>query len=263
MCTNPKNVHGFWFHCGKCFECCNAYSNMWAQRCIDESKLYVHNCFVTLTYSKTDGDLHKDDLQKFLKRLRKKIEPHKIRYFGCGEYGGRGNRPHYHLIIFGWQPPDMKFVSQKKGVRYYGSKFLEQIWQGNEKIWQDTRQGGFISVAEVNFRTCRYCAKYLQKLDERPHNVAPFTVMSRRPGIGAQSVKPSMLIDGLMYCDSKALPIPKFYIDKLEQMGYNVDVLKEKRKYLYSAKNGSFTDLSAVESARKRGAEQLKWLKKM
>lgn len=228
---------------------------------MDEAKLHTDNCFITLTYEKTDGELHKDDLQKFLKRLRKRISPIKIRYFACGEYGSRGNRPHYHLILFGWKPPDMEYVTKRKGVEYYGSKYLEEIWRSNEKTWNNGRQGGFISVAEVTFRSCRYCAKYLQKLDERTHSVSPFTVMSRKPGIGAHSVSESMLLTGLTYCDGKSSAIPRFYVDKLKQKGYNVDILKAKRQYVYQHKYGTFTDLSAVDSARKRGEVHNKMLK--
>ena len=238
MCTNPIQLAGSlnYFKCGKCMECCQAYSNMWAQRCMDEAKLHNSNCMVTLTYETTDYKLHKRDLQKFLKRLRRRIEPIKIRYYACGEYGSLKGRPHYHLIIFGWFPHDAEFVCKKKGVSYYGSKFLEEIWRNDEEARQGGRQGGFVSVTDINFKTCRYCCKYLQKLDERCHEVMPFTVMSRKPGIGAHSVTDEMLLTGMMYCEGKSLPIPKFYVDKLEQKGYNVDVLKARRSYVYENK---------------------------
>lgn len=265
MCTKPVNVGGNFFPCGKCFECCEANANMWAQRCMDEAKLHKENCLITLTYEVTDGNLYKRDVQKFIKRLRRRIEPKKIRFYLCGEYGGRRNRPHYHVVCFGWFPPDAKYVCTKKGVDYFGSEQLAEIWRSDEEARQNGRQGGFVSVATLNFRACRYCCKYLQKLDERPHKVMPFTLMSRRPGIGAQAVKPEMLINGTMYCNGKSLPIPKFYVDKLEKFGYNVDVLKARRKYIYQNKQGTFypVDINgyrdyeatrlAVDSARRRG----------
>ncbi|ETR80119.1 nonstructural protein [Chlamydia pneumoniae B21] len=38
-------------------------------------------------------------LQLLLKKLRKRISPHKIRYFECGAYGTKLQRPHYHLLL--------------------------------------------------------------------------------------------------------------------------------------------------------------------
>ncbi len=230
---------------------------------MDEAKLHKENCLITLTYKETDGNVNKRDLQKFFKRLRRRIAPKTIRYYACGEYGGRNDRPHYHIVCFGWFPHDAKYVTTKKGVEYYGSKFLEEVWRNDEEARQDGREGGFVSIAALNFRACRYCCKYLQKLDDRHHKVKPFTVMSRKPGIGANSVNPNMLVNGLMYCDGKTIPIPKFYVDKLKQMGYNVDVLKARREYIYRNKADSFYNPSAVDSARERGRIQLDRLKHM
>ena len=71
-----------------------------------EAGQHTDNAFVTLTYADDqlpDGNsLCPEDVTKFLKRLRKRIDPVKIRYFLCGEYGeGSTSRPHYHLILFG------------------------------------------------------------------------------------------------------------------------------------------------------------------
>lgn len=51
--------------------------------------------------------LRKTDLQSFFKRLRKAHPPidkddptTQIKYYAAGEYGGKTNRPHYHIIIF-------------------------------------------------------------------------------------------------------------------------------------------------------------------
>lgn len=95
--------------CGKCVECLMSYSNEWALRCVLEASLYRDNCMLTLTYRDNPVTLIKRDYQLFLKRLREALSPLKIRYFGCGEYGARGQRPHFHIIIFGWKPDDLDF----------------------------------------------------------------------------------------------------------------------------------------------------------
>lgn len=74
-----------------------------------EASQYKENAFLTLTYAPENlplahgqiPTLRKSDAQKFLKRLRKRLEPHRIRYFLVGEYGDQSGRPHYHAAIFG------------------------------------------------------------------------------------------------------------------------------------------------------------------
>lgn len=63
--------------------------------------------FATLTYrngdSGYDGNLHKEHIRSWIKRLRK-LYPCKIRYIVCGEYGTKRGRPHYHAILYGIEP---------------------------------------------------------------------------------------------------------------------------------------------------------------
>lgn len=80
------------FPCGKCVECKEQYSTEWAFRCMLEASKHEQNCFITLTYN--DANLPKEGVckrsaQLFMKRLRKSIEPLKVRYFLCGEYGAK------------------------------------------------------------------------------------------------------------------------------------------------------------------------------
>ena len=45
------------------------------------------------------GQLWKDELQRFFKRLRK--GGYKFRYVASGEYGEKTRRPHFHIALFG------------------------------------------------------------------------------------------------------------------------------------------------------------------
>lgn len=165
--------------CGKCVECCKAYSMEWANRCLCEKKLHKQSCFITLTYKDNPVSLVKRDYQLFLKRLRRRLSV-PIRYFGCGEYGEKGGRPHYHFIIFGWCPDDLVFLYKtNKGSLIYKSAFVADTWASCNSL------AGFISVGEVTPETCVYSAKYLAKLNPPPPGcVPPFCAMSRKPGIG-------------------------------------------------------------------------------
>ena len=104
--------------CGQCVGCRLEYSRQWAVRCCHESSLHIYNCFITLTYDPEhlpdDGSLDIKHFQKFMKRLRDKLHPLRIRFFHCGEYGDKTRRPHYHALIFGYSFPDRKILKKSK-----------------------------------------------------------------------------------------------------------------------------------------------------
>lgn len=217
--------------CGKCFECCKAYSREWAIRCMREMKDNNNiGCFVTLTYKETDGKLHKKELQDFIKRLRSHLHEEckkqgtldiRIRYFGCGEYGGKRGRPHYHINIFGWRPDDLVWCWHKNGEDYYCSPTIGKLWPL-----------GFNTVGDINYKTAFYTAKYMAKLDDRYHEVKPFTIMSLKPGIGCLNVTYEDLIREKIYIDDKISPLPRAFVKKLEKSGFNIDMLKLHRRII-------------------------------
>lgn len=106
------------FPCGRCLSCRANKSAEWALRLQFEAKEYKDFCFVTLTYAPEflpeNYSLVPSHLSGFVKRLRRALEykgvTYKIRYFGCGEYGERRGRPHYHLFIFGLKQEDFDCV---------------------------------------------------------------------------------------------------------------------------------------------------------
>lgn len=91
------------------------------------------------------------DVQKFLKRLRKAYKK-KLRFFCAGEYGEQTARPHYHMILYGWEPTDLKQLYKIHHNGYYTSEWLEKLW-GN----------GQIQIAQAVPETWRYVAGYVQK----------------------------------------------------------------------------------------------------
>lgn len=166
--------------CGKCEACIEQRTKSWAIRCVLEAQQYVNNCFITLTYNekcKPKGGLCKKDVFKFIKRLRNKYGAG-IRYFGCGEYGTKYDRPHYHAILFNFWPSDAVpiFRDSHTDCIYFKSKELQSLWPF-----------GFVSIGEVSYNSCAYVARYCQKkiadmgiVRQNPE----FSFMSRRPGIG-------------------------------------------------------------------------------
>lgn len=150
-----------------------------------ESSLYDANYFLTLTYAPehlpSDGSVHLKHLQKFHRKLRKKIGP--TRYYQIGEYGKpeNGHRPHYHLALFNTEFEDLvKVENSRSGADQFVSPLIHKVWpQGRHR------------VGELNFESAAYLARYITKKITGPHSdehyqgrTPEFSTMSRRPGIG-------------------------------------------------------------------------------
>lgn len=148
--------------CGQCYGCRLEYSRQWAVRCVHESKQYVDNCFITLTYDDEhlpwDHSLNKRHFQLFMKKLRKEHGTKKIRFYHSGEYGEPTPendfiaRPHYHALIFNHHFNDREIFTEKEGICLYTSDDLDRIWSM-----------GFTTVGDLTFESAAYTARYVMK----------------------------------------------------------------------------------------------------
>ncbi|AXL15276.1 replication initiator protein [Microviridae sp.] len=144
--------------CGQCYGCRLDYSQMWAVRSMHEAQLTEdNNCMVTLTYDENhlplDGSLNPPDVQKFLKRLRKRHTGQTIRFLAAGEYGPSvGQRPHYHILLFGYRPNDLDLFFENEGIPTYTSESLQRVWNM-----------GFTTVSDLTIETAAYVARYVLK----------------------------------------------------------------------------------------------------
>lgn len=158
--------------CGKCYACRQSLVNSWVSRFLAECKSSEFQLFITLTYS--DENLHYNDnsnpslvkrhAQLFFKRLRKDFPEGRIRYYLCAEYGGTTWRPHYHVLLFcsGCDKDECK--------------------DSISKHWSH----GHIHCGTVGPASIRYCANFHVHKSATPDGYTPtFTLMSRKPGIGA------------------------------------------------------------------------------
>lgn len=247
MCLYPKKFRGMLVDCRKCFECSLKYSNQWAYRIMLEASLYKDNSFFTLTYNNENlesNSLCKRDLQLFIKRLRKHFKNDKLRYFACGEYGSLHGRPHFHIIVFNLHLDDLFFHSiDKKGIKIYRSPTLEKLWTK-----------GFSSVGDLSFDSALYCAKYMQKsLDKDDNRVKPFTIMSLKPGIGANAINAKMLLTDKIYFNGKHIPIPRYFLKVFENRdGYDLSELRKKREIYMNGVKFSMEDLQSLQFRRDR-----------
>lgn len=222
-----RQLDTFLIPCGRCIGCRLDYSRRWATRLMLELQTHTSAFFVTLTYddehlprgTKGIPSLVPDDVQKFIKRLRRDQDYRgidtKIRFFLAGEYGEQSHRPHYHLILFDWIPPefDLQFLKySKNGDKYYTSLSLQKLWPY-----------GYNLVAGVTWQSCAYVARYILKKQtgDNAHvyedmAISPeFTRMSRKPGIGKEYYDlhaKKLLEDGYVQLEGglKA-PIPRYF----------------------------------------------------
>lgn len=190
--------------CSKCFFCLQSKRAAWSFRIEQEHKRSNTAYFLTLTYE--DGHLpinevgeetlRKTDYQAFMKRLRRCVEPVKLRYYSVGEYGDLFDRPHYHSIMFNLPQPVV------------GS--LDQAWQK-----------GYVHVGSVSRASIHYVTGYvINRFDVRSGREPPFSVMSRRPGIGydyVEKYKEWHRSDFKNYAQSgpNKHALPRYYREKL------------------------------------------------
>lgn len=201
--------------CGKCLSCRLENSRQTAIRCVHESLQYPKNSFITLTYSDENlksAKLQYRDFQHFVKKLRshihdeelKKIYPEiktqmerrehhrsntqgiresvkartRISVFCTGEYGDKKKRPHWHAIIFNWEPDDKEYKeTTDRGDKVYSSKTLSNLWTE-----------GISEFGSVTFESASYVARYATKKlyhgKDGTHDYEPISRRSTKQAIG-------------------------------------------------------------------------------
>lgn len=244
------NWEAFSLPCGKCLHCRLQLARAKAIRCVHQAKQSNYNCFLTLTYDNAhipgDGSYNKNHPVAFVKKLRDKLcrdlgcrikyssldtgkvrsfyihRCPKIKTFGCAEYGEQLSRPHFHLIIFGWYPPDAKYKElsgnrwSEKTNKIYTSEILTKLWEH-----------GFHSIGDLTLESAQYVAGYVTKkiggerAKDHYKNLPPERTICNSQGIGLEWLKKyyfDLLINNSVVHNGKELPIPTFYIRKLKDI---------------------------------------------
>ncbi len=210
QCLSPfnKDIDGqrIPLPCGKCYECRARRVSGWSFRLLKEAERSSSAFFITLTYEneniprseKNFKTLDKSDLQKFFKRLRKRNK-NKLKYYACGEYGTRTERPHYHIILF--------------------NADQETIF----KAWKL----GHIHIGQCEPASVGYTLKYMSKESKIPkHNnddrLKEFSLMSKR--MGENYLTEQMIAYhkadlanrvNITIEDGKKIVLPRYYRDKI------------------------------------------------
>lgn len=243
--------------CGHCIECRIQDASDKTVRMVHESKSHEVNTYVTLTYRDKDlpenGHLDHRDFQLFMKRLRK-LTPFRFKFYMCGEYGEKFDRPHYHAILFGCDFNDRVFYKKNRnGDNLYTSKLLDDTWLK-----------GDCTVGDVTPQSCRYVAGYVTK--KITGDMADLHYQGRPPeyGRGSHGLGLEYLIkyghqwmtQGFIVIDGGKYRIPRYYDEKFKALdGLTFDVVKDDRILKALARpddphsDGSFNRYSAVDKS--------------
>lgn len=150
--------------CGKCSECLNQRSKLYALRCLMEARMHDEVCSLILTYDNDhlgDNVLNYQHVQSFFMRLRtyvlRRYGKTGLKFFTTGEYGDKKGRMHWHMMIFGWKPDKDRerfevYPSGKTREPRYKSLKLQELWQQ-----------GYVDVTDFDETHAFYIARYVQK----------------------------------------------------------------------------------------------------
>lgn len=220
--------------CGKCIACRLNRQREKKIRLMHEAQQYHGKVvFLTLTYNDENlplgSTLVKRDLQLFLKRFRRKLEPRQIKFFACGEYGDTTERPHYHMILFNVALDDPVF----KNKQYIPSKKAYYVALDEWPL-------GHCTVAQANDARFAYVAKYCVKkfnandVDHYHGRLPEFCLTSRGIGLTwALNHAERLKEDNCVTIRGSKVPLPRYYIDKTFDFMEKIDRrLKMKEKML-------------------------------
>ena len=258
--------------CGSCYGCKVRKTLDWSLRCMHELQMHDDiGCFLTLTYDDdnipSDGGLVKAHLRAFHDSLRKKLKRKGIKsykYYQCGEYGEISNRPHYHMIIFGYKPHDIQPYFQKNGYQTWTSDVITKSWKK-----------GMCVLGDVTRESCAYVAKYCQKkitgdmaqehyarfdseTGETWQVLPEFQSVSNKPrGIGfewfEQFYKSDVFPRDEIAFQGKLFPVPRYYYETLEELNPELfERVKDQRNdaRLYKDLNLEIEEAARVEKVR-------------
>lgn len=215
--------------CGKCLACRIQKRKEWSMRLWHELSYHDRHVFLTLTYDDyhlpDDESLRIRDIQLFIKRLRKDLakDGRKIKYFACGEYGGRTHRPHYHAIIYGLglDKPDKQLVMDN---------WMKCDWS----VYKIRKE----SFGRVEAKSINYVAGYIhsklsgneaREVYDNTGREPVFRILSQ--GLGKQFAldnREQLQEAGCVTMNGIKHAIPRYYINTL---GINIESIQEQARY--------------------------------
>lgn len=216
--------------CGQCIGCRLMRREQLKLRMLHEASLHECNCFWTLTYRDEClppyGSLRMADVSSFIKRLRKRIYPQKVRFQAKSEYGPNTFRPHYHGVFFGFDFPDRELKGRTDaGALTYRSQMLDELWgMGNCEVSEVTpASAGYVANHNVDKLDGRLADEFYQRLDPETGEVIFLERESQRcsthPGLGAgwlDLYECDVFPSGFAISEGHKVPVPRYYKKRLK-----------------------------------------------
>lgn len=251
--------------CGNCLGCRQARARDWMVRCQLEASRHKLVCWATLTYSNENlpTTLQRRHLSGFVKRLRSRIgeeldrrgQPRRFRHFGCGEYGEKYGRPHYHIILFGLSKKDEPAITAAWGMGRvqvdrlepaaiaYVAGYSAKKHDDNRKTWvavgrfeQLDRETGEVTAG--TYRNVIYQSAFL--------------LMSRKPGIAGDARKYSSSWRSTAIWDGAEVRVPRYLHES-----YKAHATPEALCKLQAEKDAFLASIPLDSKSRERAAEAI------
>jgi len=208
-CKKPiitKNTGGVPIPCSQCLNCRIDERRIKTHRMMLEASQHDDCSFLTLTYndenlpsefsSKKTGQIYDKysvnpkHVKNFINNLQvsfKRKYGKKIKYFTCGEYGEKTNRPHYHIALFGYptclHPNKPKVVNRKfNPCTCRNCAYLQKLWGK-----------GHIYLGTLTQDSAQYVAGYVtKKLTSDNSDFQKSALNGRHPEFARMSLKPAL-----------------------------------------------------------------------
>ena len=98
-------------------------------------------------------EIYSNPLEDVFGKNSRRRNRYPIRYLNCGEYGPETKRPHYHAIIWNFEPLDIRrHHKDRRGYWVYTSKKIDKLWGK-----------GYVIVGTATTEACAYVARYCTK----------------------------------------------------------------------------------------------------
>lgn len=171
-CSSPISVDSpagpVAVRCKQCLPCRINRQKALSLRAILEQRMTFGAEFWTLTYAEAPAEPSWNDFSKFMKRLRTwqsrdQGNPLPIRFLGCGEFGSKSGRFHYHALIFNGVSPTPRDL--------------------HTRLWPH----GFAYIGTVTPSSIRYTARYTLKFQEKGRE--SLATWSKNPPLGDPGIR--------------------------------------------------------------------------